>query len=73
MGSNEWRCDGGGDGIAACNLMAATVNALRQASGTEAAGDRVMFVGALTDDGNKLAYYSQPAGDTDARRLSGRA
>ena len=61
-GSNEWLCDGGGDGIAACNLMAATVNALRQASGTEAAGDRVMFVGALTDDGSKLAYYSQPAG-----------
>ncbi len=52
-------CSGG---ISACNLEAATLKQLRD-DGDSAAGARMVFVGAVVDDGsNRIAPYSVTAG-----------
>ena len=45
-----------------CNLYAATTLWLR-GNGTDKAGDRVIFVGALADNSNTMAAYSHRAGE----------
>ena len=45
-----------------CNLYAATTLWLR-GNGTDKAGDRVIFVGALADNSNTMAAYSHHAGE----------
>ncbi len=49
-------------GTAECNLYAASIEKLRNDGKTEA-GDRVMFVGALTNNSTQLAGYSHAAGE----------
>lgn len=56
------------NGIGACNLLAAAIDSMRQDDSVTNAGERVLFVGALSDDSfgtdrKSLARYSHPAGD----------
>ena len=59
-------------GIGECNLLAATIDSMRQDDGIANAGARVLFVDALRDESlpgtlfprtTRLARYSHPAGD----------
>ena len=64
-GNNGQECFGG---IGECNLLAAAIDSMRQDDGEKDAGERVLFVGALSDDSfgtdrKSLARYSHPAGD----------
>lgn len=67
-GNNGQDCSGG---IPECNLLAATIDTLRQDDGVTDAGERVLFVGSLSDASRisrfgsftpVLADYSHPAG-----------
>jgi hypothetical protein len=64
-GNNGQECFGG---IGECNLLAAAIDSMRQDDGEKDAGERVLFVSALSDDSfgtdrKSLARYSHPAGD----------
>ena len=68
-GNNGQECPGG---ISECNLLAAAIDSMRQDDDVSNAGERVLFVGALSDLSavsqitripKSLASYSHPAGD----------